>query len=54
VALSAGGNPVSLAFSPDRSRLIIGGHFGINESDQRVCGDKYLKGLVAVIRTTAR
>lgn len=42
------GNPVSLAFSPDRSRLIIGGHFGINESDQRVCGDKYLKGLVAV------
>ena len=42
------GNPQSLAFSPDRSRLIIGGHFGINESDQRVCGDKDLKGLVAV------
>jgi hypothetical protein len=43
-----GGNPQSLAFSPDRSRLIIGGHFGINDNDQRVCGDKYLKGLVAV------
>ena len=42
------GNPQSLAFSPDRSRLIIGGHFGINDRDQRVCGDKYLKGLVAV------
>jgi hypothetical protein len=42
------GNPQSLAFSPDRSRLIIGGHFGINDDDQRVCGDKYLKGLVAV------
>ncbi len=42
------GNPQSLAFSPDRSRLIIGGHFGISKRDQRVCGDKYLKGLVAV------
>jgi hypothetical protein len=42
------GNPQSLAFSPDGSRLIIGGHFGINDKDQRVCGDKYLKGLVAV------
>jgi hypothetical protein len=42
------GNPQSLAFSPDRSRLIIGGHFGINNRDQRVCGDKNLKGLVAV------
>ena len=42
------GNPQSLAFSPDGSRLIIGGHFGINDRDQRVCGDKYLKGLVAV------
>jgi hypothetical protein len=42
------GNPQSLAFSPDRSRLIIGGHFGINDHDQRVCGDKHLKGLVAV------
>jgi hypothetical protein len=42
------GNPLSLAFSPDRSRLIIGGHFGINELNQRVCDDKYLKGLVAV------
>lgn len=42
------GNPQSLAFSPGRSRLIIGGHFGINEHDQRVCGGKYLKGLVAV------
>src|SRR3712207_7924905 len=29
------GNPQSLAFSPDRSRLIIGGHLGINERNQR-------------------
>jgi hypothetical protein len=45
---NSAGNPQSLAFSPDRSRLIIGGHFGINDRDQRVCGDKDLKGLVAV------
>jgi len=42
------GNPESLAFSPDRSQLIIGGHFGINGKDQRVCDGKYLKGLAAV------
>lgn len=42
------GNPVSSALSPDGSRLIIGGHFGINPLDQQVCGGRYLKGLVAV------
>ena len=42
------GNPQALAMSPDNSKLIIGGHFGINPLDQQVCGDKYLKGIVAV------
>lgn len=42
------GNPQSLTLSPGGSRLIVGGHFGINPLDQRVCGVKYLKGLVAL------
>ena len=42
------GNPVSSAISPDGSRLIVGGHFGINPLDQQVCGGRYLKGLVAL------
>jgi hypothetical protein len=42
------GNPVSSAISPDGSRLILGGHFGINSLDQRVCDGRYLKGLVAL------
>ena len=41
------GNPVSSAFSPDGSRLLIGGHFGINPLDQ-VCNGRYLKGLAAL------
>lgn len=41
------GNPVSSTFSPDGSRLIIGGHFGINPLDQ-ICGGRYLKGLAAL------
>ncbi|WP_273844813.1 PA14 domain-containing protein [Rubrobacter calidifluminis] len=42
------GNVQSVAFSPDGSRLIIGGHFGINPLDQQVCGGSYLKGLAAL------
>jgi hypothetical protein len=42
------GNPVSSSLSPDGSRLILGGHFGINPLDQRVCGNRFLKGLVAL------
>ena len=42
------GNPQTLGLSPDGSRLIVGGHFGINPLDQRVCDNKYLKGLVGL------
>jgi len=42
------GNPQSSTLSPDGSRLIVGGHFGINPLDQQVCGGRYLKGLVAL------
>jgi len=42
------GNPLSSTFSPDGSRLIVGGHFGINPLDQPVCGGRLLKGLVAL------
>ncbi len=42
-----GGNPQALASSPDKSRLIVGGHFGINPIKQQVCG-KPLGGLIAL------
>jgi hypothetical protein len=44
---SFGGNPQALAMSPDGTRLIVGGHFGINPIKQQVCG-KPLGGLVAL------
>jgi hypothetical protein len=42
-----GGNPQASAMSPDGSRLIVGGHFGINPIKQQVCG-KPLGGLIAL------
>ena len=42
-----GGNPQASAMSPDGTRLIVGGHFGINPIKQQVCG-KPLGGLVAL------
>ena len=42
-----GGNPQASALSPDGSRLIVGGHFGINPIKQQVCG-KPLGGLIAL------
>lgn len=42
-----GGNPQTSAMSPDGSRLIVGGHFGINPIKEQVCG-KPLGGLVAL------
>jgi hypothetical protein len=41
-----GGNPQASAMSPDGTRLIVGGHFGINPIKQQVCG-KPLGGLIA-------
>ena len=42
-----GGNPQASAMSPDGSRLIVGGHFGINPIKEQVCG-KPLGGLIAL------
>ena len=42
-----GGNPQASAMSPDGTRLIVGGHFGINPIKQQVCGEP-LGGLVAL------
>ena len=42
------GNPQTSTISPDGTRLIVGGHFGINPLDQQVCGGRYLKGIVAL------
>ena len=44
---SFGGNPQASTMSPDGSRLVLGGHFGINPIKQQVCG-KPLGGLVAL------
>jgi len=48
-----GGNPQASAMSPDGSRLIVGGHFGINPIKQQVCGEP-LGGLVALEPLTGR
>ena len=42
------GNVQTVELSADGSRLFFGGHFGTNEVDQRVCGDRYLSGLASV------
>jgi hypothetical protein len=48
-----GGNPQASAMSPDGTRLIVGGHFGINPIKQQVCGEP-LGGLVALEPLTGR
>jgi hypothetical protein len=42
------GNVQTVALSADGSRLFFGGHFGTNNLEQQVCGDKYLSGLASV------
>ncbi len=42
-----GGNPQTSEMSPDGSRLIVGGHFGINPIKEQYCG-KPLGGLIAL------
>jgi hypothetical protein len=42
------GDVQSLALSPDNKRLIFGGHFGLVQLEQRVCGGQYLRGLASL------
>ncbi len=42
------GNPQTSEMSPDGSRLIVGGHFGLNPIKERVCGNRQLRGLIAL------
>lgn len=46
------GNVQAVTLSADGSRLFFGGHFGIANREQRVCGDKYLYGLGSLDATT--
>jgi hypothetical protein len=43
------GNVQTVALSPDKSRLLLGGHFGTYVLDQKICGNtRDLSGLVSV------
>jgi hypothetical protein len=42
------GNVQTVALSAGGSRLFFGGHFGTNNLEQQVCGDKKLSGLASV------
>lgn len=42
------GNVQTVELSPDGTRLFFGGHFGTNELEQRVCGNRDLSGLASV------
>ena len=48
------GNVQSVALTRDHSRLFFGGHFGINEFNQRVCNGKRLRGLASVNPATGK
>ena len=48
------GNVQTVALTRDRSRLFFGGHFGINEFNQRVCNGKLLRGLASVNPETGK
>lgn len=47
------GDVQTIALSPDGSRLFFGGHFGIRQSQQSICG-RYLKGLASLDPATGR
>jgi hypothetical protein len=51
---STNGNVQSVALTRDHSRLFFGGHFGINEFNQRVCNGKLLRGLASVNPATGK
>ncbi len=42
------GNVQTVELSPDGTRLFLGGHFGTNRLEQRVCGDQNISGIVSV------
>src|SRR5919107_777448 len=42
------GDVQTVALSPDESRLFFGGHFGTNQLEQTVCGNRVLSGLASV------
>src|SRR5919107_5177650 len=48
------GNVQSVALARERSRLLFGGHFGINEFGQRKCNGKLLRGLASVNPATGK
>jgi hypothetical protein len=48
------GNVQTVALTRDRSRLFFGGHFGINEFNQRVCNGRLLRGLASVNPATGK
>jgi hypothetical protein len=52
--LSTKGNVQSVALTRDHSRLLFGGHFGINAYGQRVCNGKPLRGLASVNPATGK
>lgn len=42
------GNVQAIALSPNRSQLYIGGHFGISETNQKVCDGRFLRGIASL------
>jgi hypothetical protein len=48
------GDVQSLALSPDNKRLFFGGHFGLVQLEQQVCGGQYLRGLGSLNPDTGR
>ena len=42
------GNVQTVELSSDGTRLFLGGHFGTNRLEQRVCGDQHISGLASV------
>jgi hypothetical protein len=48
------GNVQSVALTRDHSRLFFGGHFGINQYNQRVCNGKLLRGLASLNPATGK
>jgi hypothetical protein len=52
--LATVGNVQSVGLTRDHSRLFFGGHFGINEYNQRVCNGKRLRGLASVNPATGK
>ena len=48
------GDVQSLGLTPDRTRLIFGGHFGLVRLNQTVCGSRQLEGLASLNPNTGQ